>query len=451
MNRSDGALTRRSVVQRAAGVLAAGVTGAGLAACGATGPSAQPGSQGAGQAGELTWMISDYGSNAGQAWFDQTFVPAYTKDRPKAKVTMLYVSWGDLGQKRDTLYAAGQGPDVLQSGAGQANAYRKLVVPLDDRLKRWKEWGDYYPSTLATSIWKDKHYGIPAKIDARSMVYRQDLFQKQGLKLPETWDEMRQAAIVLTHNEGGSISQIGFDPSAWDGSGGYQYFVPAVWQNGGEILSPDGRKAVFNSTEGVDALKYWTDLFNQIAPLSVQLPPAPANASRVAGGTAAAILAGQWIQQGAIQAVPEAVSNIVVKPPLKQRRQQVDVFSNWFGLGSQSKYPDLAWDLLLYFNRADNLLEYLRLNVSTPPRKGLPDTQYTSDPRYQIKTWQEVLDKYSRPYPLFVAQTGTDPNGVLSAAMKAVREGSQSPKQALDEAARQWQESLDGGAREFGL
>jgi ABC-type glycerol-3-phosphate transport system substrate-binding protein len=105
----------------------------------------------------------------------------------------------------------------------------------------------------------------------------------------------------------------------------------------------------------------------------------------------------------------------------------------------------------MHFNRADNILEYLRLNVSTLPRKNLPDTTFTSDPRYQIKTWAEVLEKYTRPNPLIVNQTGTDPYAVLTAAMKAVREGQQSPKQALDEAARMWQESLDAGAREFGL
>jgi multiple sugar transport system substrate-binding protein len=359
----------------------------------------------------------------------------------------------DLGPDYDlvTLYAAGQGPDLVQSGAGQAHAYRTLVVPIDDRVKRWKEWGDYYPSALATSTWKDKPYGVPAKLDARSMVYRQDLFQKQGLKLPETWDEMRQAAVQLTRNDGGGLSQVGFDPSDWDGSGGYQRYVPFLWQNGGELVSQDGRKAVVNSTEGIDALKYWTDLFNQIAPLSLQLPAAPPSASRLAGGSAAAILAGQWIQQGAIQAVPDAVSQIVVKPPLKQKRAQTNLFSNWYGLGSQSKHPDLAWDLLMFFNQGDNLVEYLRLNVSTPPRKGLPETGYLTDPRYQVKTWQEILDKYSRPYPLFVAQTGTDPNAAVSTAMRNVREGKQSPKEALDEAARLFQESLDGGAREVGL
>jgi ABC-type glycerol-3-phosphate transport system substrate-binding protein len=89
-------------------------------------------------------MIADYGANAGQQWFDQTFVPAYQKDRSEAKVSMHFTAWADLGQKRDTLYAAGQGPDLVQSGAGQSYAYRKLVVPIDDRVRRWKEWGDYH-------------------------------------------------------------------------------------------------------------------------------------------------------------------------------------------------------------------------------------------------------------------------------------------------------------------
>jgi ABC-type glycerol-3-phosphate transport system substrate-binding protein len=430
----------------------AGASAAAAGALAACNPVGQPPATSTTQAGELTWMIADYGGSAGQQWFDQTLIPGYTKDRPKVQVNAMYLTWGDLGTKRDTLFAAGQGPDVLQSGAGQAHAYRKLVVPLEDRLRRWKEWGDYYPATLATSTWQGRPYGIPARIDARAMVYRQDLFQKQGLKLPETWDEFRQAAIALTRREGGEIVQLGYDPPDWDNlQFGIQRFTPRVWQNGGEIVSQDGRKAIFNSTEGVDALRFHTDLFNQIAPLDAKLPAPPTGASRLAGGTAAAILAGQWIQRDAIQVAPDAVPNIVVRPPLKQRRQQVNVFSNWFGIGSQSKYPDLAWDLLMYFNRADNLLEYLRLNVSTLPRKGLPDTQYTTDPRYQLKTWAEVLEKYARPEPLIVAQSGTSPGAVLSAAMRAVREGKQSPKQALDDAARQWQEFLDGGAREFGL
>ncbi|HEX2033035.1 MAG TPA: extracellular solute-binding protein [Chloroflexota bacterium] len=304
---------------------------------------------------------------------------------------------------------------------------------------------------MATSTWKEKPYGIPGRIDARAMIYRKDLFERHGVRLPETWDDLRQAAIVMTCREGGQVVQLGYDPFDWDGQFGSQRIIPRVWQNGGEIVTQDGRRPLFNSTEGVDTLRYWTELFTQIAPLEAHLPEVPPRASRLAAGTAAAMLAGQWVLTDAIQAVPDAVPHLLVQPPLRQRRQQHNLFANWFGLGSQSKHPDLAWELLLHFNRAENVLEYARVVGSTLPRKGLPETPYTSDPRYQIKMWSEIVEKYSRPQPLIVNQSGTDPGAALTAAMKAVREGRQSPKESLDEAARYWQEALDGGAREFGL
>jgi len=449
-----GGGTRRAVFGGAArtGVFLAGGALGALAACAPAGQGGPQSSPSQSQSGEITWQIADHGNLDGQGWFDQTLIPAFTKDRPNVRVNMLYVSWAEHGTKRDTLFAAGQGADILQSGAGLAHTYRKLVVPLDDRLKRWKEWGDYYPTTLATSTWLDKHYGVPARIDARGMLYRKDLFDKQGLKLPETWEEMRQAAVTLTRKDGSGIAQIGFEPADWDDKQfGSQRYVPMAWQNGAEIVSADNRKATFNSTEGIDALKYWNDLLSQIAPLEATLPAPPPRASRLAGGTAAAFMAGQWVLSDAVQALPDALPNLVVRPPLRQRRQQINLFANWFGLGAQSKVPDLTWDLMLAFNRSENLLEYARLVGSTLPRKGLPDSKYTADPRYQIKTWTEIVEKYSRPQPLTVTQSGTDAGGVLSLAMRNVREGKQSPKQALDEAAKLWQDYLDGGAREFGL
>lgn len=130
--------TRRKMLQTGAGGLLAGA----LTACGPVRPAAPgPARQ---EAGELTWLIADHGGAAGQAWFEQTLIPAFTRERPKVQVTTIYVSWGELGQKRDTLYAAGTGPDLLQSGAGNAHAYRGLVISLDDRLRRWKDWEDYY-------------------------------------------------------------------------------------------------------------------------------------------------------------------------------------------------------------------------------------------------------------------------------------------------------------------
>ncbi len=160
MNGTRG--TRRAVIAGLAGAAGAGI----LAACGAgstgSGQAGEGATKQSAQSGELVWMIADHGEAGGQAWFTDTLAKSFTADRPKVQVTFLFHSWGDLGTKRDTLYAAGSGPDLLQSGSSPAVAYQKLVIPLDERLKKWKEFGDYFPSTLGTSQWQGKQYGVPA-------------------------------------------------------------------------------------------------------------------------------------------------------------------------------------------------------------------------------------------------------------------------------------------------
>jgi ABC-type glycerol-3-phosphate transport system substrate-binding protein len=181
----------------------------------------------------------------------------------------------------------------------------------------------------------------------------------------------------------------------------------------------------------------------------------PSGLSRLAAGTAVANIAGQWILTGAIQNAPEVVEHLVVRPPLRQRRQLINVFNNWFGIGSQSKYMDLAWELLLHFNQPDNLLEYCRLVGSAVPRRSLRDRGHMTDPRYQMKAWIEIVEQYARPHPLIVAPSvpvgGKDMRAVLTEAIHNVRQGKQGPKEALDEAARNWQLQLDAAYRELGL
>lgn len=421
-----------------------GLPAALLAACA---PGAQPGGEAARpqeQAGEINWMIADHNPRV-QSWFEDTFIPSFTKDRPKVKVNMLYVGWGgDIDQKRDTLYAAGTGPDVIQGGAAIVIKYatQKIATPLDDRVKRWKDWGDFYPSLLGTMRFGEKQYGVPSRIDARAMVYRKDLFDKQGKQLPVTWNDMREAATALTRREGGQLVQLGFDPAGFNN----QQWFPMVWQNGGEVLSADGRKPAFNTTEGIDALKFWTDLLKAVAPADATLPPIPQGLTRLANGTAAARQGNQGIINSAISGAPEALPHLVVRPPLKQKRQQVNVFNNWLALGTQSKVPDLSWSLMQHFFGPEHLLKYSELLAATAPRKSLASTGYMNEPHFQMKAWVEVVEKYARPQPL-VPGLPADFWKVIDTAINDVMAGKQSPKQALDDGARQWQVLLDDGYR----
>ena len=58
------------------------------------------------------------------------------------------------------------------------------------------------------------------------------------------------------------------------------------------------------------------------------------------------------------------------------------MFNNWFGLGGQSKYPDLAWALIRHFYTPENSLEYAKGPGAMVPRKSLREAGHMGDARY---------------------------------------------------------------------
>lgn len=391
--------------------------------------------------GEVTWLIADWNVET-ERWFTASFIPAFRQLHPKVQVTMIPAEWGsDLNSKRTTFYASGTGSDLVQAGAAMVVLYAldRLVLPLNDRLVKWKDWGDYYPVTQQTNRFRDQQYGIPSRIDARAMLYRQDFFVRKGLQLPKTWDDMRTAAIALTERSDTDLIRLGYNVQGFN----HEKLFAAIWQNSGEILSSDGRKPTFNSAAGVDALQYWNDLFNVVAPANAKLPERPERGNGIAAGTWAADLEPIGVLDDAVKRMIEVLPHIVVRSPLKRTKILVNSFNNWFGIGTQSKLPDVAWDLLTDFNQSTNLLEYNRTFTGIVPRKSLRASGHMADPRYQMTVWLEVVEKYARPQPL--VPNFADCWAAINNAIGAVRSGKQTPKDALDSAARQWQLLLDKG------
>lgn len=434
--------SRRAMVRRAGIGMSAAGTGV-VAACGLGAPQGGRAPAPSTQTGEVTWYIADHNQDT-RTWLEQTLNPSFVAGRPKVQVSMIYTAFGaEFDEKRDALYAAGNGPDILQSGASYAAVYalKKMAVPMDDRLKQWKDWSDFYPNVTATAKFADKQYGIPSRIDARTMVYRKDLFDQRGLALPNTWDEMRTAALALSRREGDEVKLIGYDTAAFN----YQSMVWQIWQNGGEWLSPDGRKAVFNSPEAIDAVQFWADLIDATAPAGTTVPPAPTGLSRLAAGGAAAHLTNQGVIVGAMRSAPDVVPKLVSRPPLTRRKQIVNGFNNWFGIGSQGKVPDLAWELLQHFGKPEHILRFSETHSAVVPRRSLRETGYMADPRYQMPVWIEVIEKYARPQPVIPLPAQSLRIGDEVAASVLTRK--MTAKQALDDGVQRWQALLDEGYR----
>jgi len=172
--------------------------------------------------------------------------------------------------------ASGSYPDIAYIyGSDLANLARSSkVLDLTDTVNRPSfGWNEFWPAERQAATVDGKVRAIPALTDNLAVIYNPKLFDQAGLPYPKadwTWDDYRAIARKLTNAATGTFG------AAWPGAGGEDTtwrLWPMLWQQGGDILAPDGKKAAFDSPQGVGALT----LVNQMATVdkSIYVDPDP--------------------------------------------------------------------------------------------------------------------------------------------------------------------------------
>jgi multiple sugar transport system substrate-binding protein len=124
---------------------------------------------------------------------------------------------------------------------------------------------DFFPNVMETRIVDEKIYGVPFDVVPLAMFYSLKAFEEAGLSesdIPKSWDHFLEIAHKLT--KGDRFGCL-FETSP----GYYQNFTwySFMWQGGGDIATPDGKRSAFASSATVQALKFWQDAIQQnVAP-----------------------------------------------------------------------------------------------------------------------------------------------------------------------------------------
>ncbi len=89
--------------------------------------------------------------------------------------------------------------------------------------------------------------------NAQNLFYRKDLFEKHGLRVPTTYDEMLQVAAVLKAKEPSIQFPIAQTfAKGWDGA---TEFVNIFAGHGGRMFEPGSAQPRFNGPEGIKAIE----------------------------------------------------------------------------------------------------------------------------------------------------------------------------------------------------
>ncbi|MEV0969400.1 sugar ABC transporter substrate-binding protein [Microtetraspora glauca] len=182
------------------------------------------------------------------------------KEVTGAEAKVQYIPWPDAQKKWTAALAGGEGPDVTEFGNDQVSAWvqQEALADITDLVK-----GDPDLQQIPQNLWSyetidGKVYAAPWGGGTRAVLYRKDWFDKLGLSVPTTWDELVSAAKKIVEKQGKDVDGFAFN----GGSDANMSLSPFVWSAGGDFASFEGGKWVGKLTEPAfkEGFQFYTDL-----------------------------------------------------------------------------------------------------------------------------------------------------------------------------------------------
>jgi multiple sugar transport system substrate-binding protein len=338
---------------------------------------------------------------------------------------------------------------ILASGSDKYDVFRAAsidavgpieagwFVPIDKLLGANFDYSDF-PSRLLDLLSHDgKLYGLPIRAETIILMYRKDLFQKYGVKVPKTFDELTEAARILTRdtNNDGKTDLFGTAVRGAKGQGGYP-FTYYLRNMGGRFFDKQMRPTV-NSDAAVEALKYYVKLASEYAPHgSTVYTWEDVFASMQLGRTA-------FIIESSIQAgkLENPDNSLVVGkvgysvPPAGPGGNFPDLKTNGYFVSSFSKHKGAAAEFVKWATgKRFQQYAFDRYKFAALTRKSVMD--YASNKAPFFKAIKETMDQGYIYYLPPIAELGQLYMTISDAVSRALA-GTQKPEEALRDANQQ--------------
>jgi multiple sugar transport system substrate-binding protein len=172
------------------------------------------------------------------------------EDHPfKVKWLVMSADTGQYFDRMRTEFQVGRseidviGADVIWPAQLAANQW---IEDLSDLFTEEMQQ-DFLASTIETSSYNGKIYGVPWYSDAGLLYYRKDLLDKAGMKPPQTWDELIDQANKIRNQEG---LKAGFVFQGAEYEGGVCNECEYIWNAGGDILDANNPSKVVLAQSG---------------------------------------------------------------------------------------------------------------------------------------------------------------------------------------------------------
>jgi len=368
MDRSDVSAGRLRRSRRLAPAVVLGVFALVAAAC--SGATSSP--------TNTTIEYSIWGDPAELA-SQQAIVDAFHVANPDITVKVTVSDWDAYWAKLETGLAGGAAPDVFAMDGPLFPDYQSRDVLLD--LKPYIDKDKYDLSQLvdqgvAVFTTADGQYGLPRDLNTVVLYYNKAMFDAAKLPYPDdTWDWAKLVEVgkklTIDSTGDGTPDQWGFYTETSDME---NFWLSAVWQNGGDLMAADGKTTVIDSPEAAGGVQFLQDLIYKdkiLADPSVFAETGDAFEQ----GLAAMESNGSWL-------VPtHTAANIdfgIAPLPKGSAGRFTSVNPTGAVVAKGTKSPEAAWRFVKYLASPEAQTKLMELKASLPVSKEVLAGPYST-------------------------------------------------------------------------
>ncbi|MDB9315812.1 ABC transporter substrate-binding protein [Spirulina sp. CS-785/01] len=227
----------------------------------------------------------------------QELVDRFNSSHEEIEVEALYI--GQTDQQLPKILTAVIGdapPDILwylPMFTGQLVELGALR-PLEDWFNQSPVKENLDPTLLETMRWNDHLWSIPMATNNLGLFYRTSLLREAGIiELPQTWEELREAARKLTQDKDGDGTPDQYGMFLPLGKGEWTVFswLPFLFNAGGELVEEGKPQLV--TEDAIAALQFWSNLLKDGSALLSQ-PERGYEQTNFIEGRVAMQLTGPW-------------------------------------------------------------------------------------------------------------------------------------------------------------
>lgn len=370
-------------------------------------------------------------------------IAEYEKSHPDVKIKWVDVPFSEGEKRALAAVMSNDAPDLINMNPsfGSTLTSRGTLVNLKDYVSK-EEYNKYIKESWDASALGNLTFGIPWYITSSVTIYNAELLEKSGLNPdnpPKTYDELGQVSKIIKEKTG----KYAFMPNLTEDG----QMIKIFNKYDISIVNQDRTKALFNTDKAVSVLDFWVDLYNRnLIPAESLTQTHRASLERYQAGESAFIFTGANFLKMIKENAPTVYKNTKVASQITGSNGKVDFAIMNLVVPKKSKHPKEAVEFGLYLTNHKNQLEFCKLAPILPSTKQTLESDFFKPEKSEdlvIKARgisAQQLKNALKPIPPLENQK--DLFELIDFSTQQALLKQKSPKEALDEAVREWNKIL---------